>query len=130
MYRCVFRPQFLIRFPVCVTDSVQMHRDDPFQRIGTESQGQFGTCRRFAGARCARIVPPRSGRTCLGRGSAGLVELTARFAEWGKGLADDPGFKAFVAYVQANAPRIWNWSRPSGRRSWHWLRRRRRWDRS
>ena len=37
--------------------------------------------------------------------SGGLLEMTQRFAEWGQGLANDPGFKTFMSYVQANMPK-------------------------
>jgi hypothetical protein len=36
----------------------------------------------------------------------GLVDLTERFADWGEGLADNPGFQAFVDYVRAVWPEL------------------------
>lgn len=36
----------------------------------------------------------------------GLVDLTARFAEWSKGLKDNEGFKSFIKYAMDNAPRV------------------------
>jgi phage-related protein len=38
--------------------------------------------------------------------SGGFLDMTQRFAEWGKGLADNPGFKSFMAYVQENTPKV------------------------
>ena len=36
--------------------------------------------------------------------TGGLVELTEKFSEWGKGLGDSEGFQRFVEYVQAVWP--------------------------
>ena len=37
---------------------------------------------------------------------SGLVGLTQRFAEWSAGLANSQGFKNFIAYAQANGPKL------------------------
>ena len=36
----------------------------------------------------------------------GLERLTKKFADWGAGLENNPGFKAFVAYVRENTPAV------------------------
>lgn len=35
---------------------------------------------------------------------SGIVDLTARFAEWAKGLSSSQGFQSFIAYVRENGP--------------------------
>lgn len=37
---------------------------------------------------------------------SGLVGLTQKFADWTAGLANSQGFKDFIAYVQANGPKL------------------------
>lgn len=36
----------------------------------------------------------------------GFEDMTARFAEWGVALADNPGFQSFIQYVQDNLPDV------------------------
>jgi phage-related protein len=38
--------------------------------------------------------------------TGGLENLTKRFADWGAGLENNPGFKNFIAYVQENTPLV------------------------
>jgi phage-related protein len=38
--------------------------------------------------------------------SSGFEEMTASFAEWGMNLQNNPGFKSFISYVQANLPNV------------------------
>ncbi|GII87055.1 hypothetical protein Ssi03_50450 [Sphaerisporangium siamense] len=57
----------------------------------------------------------------VGKGAAGMIQaflpyagdltdwvvgITKRFADWGTNLETSPGFKAFVAYAQANLPKV------------------------
>lgn len=40
--------------------------------------------------------------------SGGFEQMTARFAEWGANLGNNPGFKAFIAYAQQNVPKVFS----------------------
>lgn len=38
--------------------------------------------------------------------SGGFVKMTAAFAQWGMNLANNPGFKSFISFVQSNMPLV------------------------
>lgn len=41
-----------------------------------------------------------------GQVGGGIVDMSKKFADWGKNLKDSPGFKSFVAYVKDNWPKV------------------------
>lgn len=80
----------------------------PFLRfVGTEAPVELDALGRSAGSVAHGFAELWMAFTPLNRGfDDGLVRLTADFDKWATSLGKTKGFENFVAYIQANGPRV------------------------